>query len=168
MLFFGLWQFLCLIKFNFFINFTFLPSPLEVLGATIQFFSKNPMLHIWASAVRVLSGFAIAALVGISLGISIGWFQQLEDLIFLPLELLRPIPAVAWIPLAILMFPSSEAGMIYITFIGAFFPILVTNIKMHKNRSAFDTDPLLLKFRLIKREQIFAHKLRQSHAKQSS
>ena len=48
------------------------------------------MLHIWASAVRVLSGFAIAALVGISLGISIGWFQQLEDLIFLPLELLRP------------------------------------------------------------------------------
>ena len=139
-LFFGLWQFLCVIKFNFFINFTFLPSPLEVLGATIQFFSKNPMLHIWASAVRVLSGFAIAALVGISLGILIGWFQPLEDLIFLPLELLRPIPAVAWIPLAILMFPSSEAGMIYITFIGAFFPILISTIRGVEN-----TDLLLLR-----------------------
>ena len=139
-LFVGLWQFLCVIKFNFLINFTFLPSPLEVLGATIQFFSNNPMLHIWASAVRVLSGFMVAALVGISLGILIGWFQQIEDLIFPILELLRPIPAVAWIPLAILMFPNSESGMIYITFIGAFFPILISTIRGVEN-----TDLLLLR-----------------------
>lgn len=139
-LFVGLWQFVCVIKFNFLINFTFLPSPLEVLGATIQFFSNNPMLHIWSSAVRVLSGFMIAALVGISLGILIGWFQQIEDLIFPILELLRPIPAVAWIPLAILMFPNSESGMIYITFIGAFFPILISTI-----RGVESTDLLLLR-----------------------
>jgi|SRR5579883_356852 NitT/TauT family transport system permease protein len=139
-LFFGLWQLLCTIKFNLFINFAFLPSPLEVLGSTFQFFSNNPMLHIWASAVRVLSGFAIASVVGISLGILIGWFQQIEDLIFPPLEILRPIPAVAWIPLAILMFPSSESGMIYITFIGAFFPILISTIRGVEN-----TDLLLLR-----------------------
>ncbi|BAZ70739.1 MAG: ABC transporter permease [Pelatocladus maniniholoensis HA4357-MV3] len=139
-LFFGVWQFFCTIKFNFFINFTLIPSPLEVLGSTIEFFSNNPMLHIWASAARVLSGFAIAAVVGISLGIFIGWFQQIEDLIFPPLELLRPIPAVAWIPLAILMFPSSESGMIYITFIGAFFPILISTIRGVEN-----TDLLLLR-----------------------
>ena len=98
------------------------------------------MLHVWASIVRVISGFAIAALMGISLGILIGWFQPIEDLIFIPLELLRPIPAVAWIPLAILMFPSSEAGMIYITFIGAFFPILISTIRGVEN-----TDLLLLR-----------------------
>ncbi|MBD2433209.1 MULTISPECIES: ABC transporter permease [Fischerella] len=139
-LFFSIWQFLCTIKFNFFVNFALIPSPLEVLGATIEFFSSNPMLHIWSSTVRVLSGFAIAALVGISLGIFIGWFQQIEDLIFPPLELLRPIPAVAWIPLAILMFPSSESGMIYITFIGAFFPILISTMRGVEN-----TDLLLLR-----------------------
>jgi NitT/TauT family transport system permease protein len=45
-----------------------------------------------------------------------------------PLEILRPIPAVAWIPLAILMFTSPEDSMVYITFIGAFFPILLNTI----------------------------------------
>lgn len=138
--FFGAWQLLCILKFNFLVNFEFLPSPLEVLEATIQFFSSNPMQHIQASVVRVLAGFSVAAISGIVLGILIGWFQQIEDLVFLPLELLRPIPAVAWIPLAILMFPNSEAGMIYITFIGAFFPILISTI-----RGVECTDLLLLR-----------------------
>ena len=50
------------------------------------------------------------------------------DAVLTPLELLRPIPAVAWIPLAILMFATAEQSMIYITFIGAFFPILLSTI----------------------------------------
>jgi NitT/TauT family transport system permease protein len=45
-----------------------------------------------------------------------------------PLEILRPIPAVAWIPLAILMFPSAEISMIFITYTGALFPILLNTI----------------------------------------
>jgi NitT/TauT family transport system permease protein len=45
-----------------------------------------------------------------------------------PLEVLRPIPAVAWIPLAILMFPSSELSMVFITFTGALFPILLNTV----------------------------------------
>ncbi|KAM3090592.1 ABC transporter permease [Phormidesmis sp. 146-35] len=139
-LFFGIWQLLCALRFKFFINFEFLPSPVEVLESTLKFFSGDPMVHIQASVVRVLAGFTIAAALGISLGILIGWFQNVEDLIFLPLELLRPIPAVAWIPLAILMFPNSEAGMIYITFIGAFFPILISTI-----RGVESTDLLLLR-----------------------
>jgi NitT/TauT family transport system permease protein len=140
LLFFGIWQLLCLNRFNFFINFENVPSPVEVLEATVQFMTSNPMKHIQASAVRVLSGFTSAAVLGISLGILIGWFKQVEDLIFLPLEILRPIPAVAWIPLAILMFPNSESGMIYLTFIGAFFPILISTI-----RGVESTDLLLLR-----------------------
>lgn len=140
LLFFGIWQLLCLHRFNFFINFENVPSPWEVASATMQFVTGNPMKHIQASAVRVLSGFTLAAICGISLGILIGWFKIIEDLIFLPLELLRPIPAVAWIPLAILMFPNSEAGMIYLTFIGAFFPILISTIRGVEN-----TDLLLLR-----------------------
>ncbi len=128
-LFFGIWQILCLVKFNLWINFSFLPSPIEVFGVTVKFFSSNAMIHIQSSAGRVLAGYFFATILGVSLGILIGWFQKLEDLVFLPLELLRPIPAVAWIPLAILMFPDAESGMIYITFIGAFFPILISTIK---------------------------------------
>lgn len=139
-LFFGIWQLLCQIKFNFFISFENVPSPLEVVGATVDFVFNNPMKHIQASAVRVLAGFTTGAVLGVSLGIVIGWFKMIEDLIFLPLELLRPIPAVAWIPLAILMFPNSEAGMIYLTFIGAFFPILISTI-----RGVESTDLLLLR-----------------------
>ncbi|MGH2413053.1 MAG: ABC transporter permease [Microcystaceae cyanobacterium] len=140
LLFFGIWQLLCMAKFNFFINFELLPTPLEVLGATVSFFTGNATVHIKASLLRVLAGFTTAAVLGISLGILIGWFGIVEDLIFLPLELLRPIPAVAWIPLAILMFPSAEAGMIYITFLGAFFPILISTI-----RGVEGTDTLLLR-----------------------
>lgn len=139
-LFFGIWQLLCAIRFNFLINFEFLPSPLEVLGATVKFFSGNFQVHVWASIVRVIMGFSIAAILGIVLGIAIGWFQKIEDLVFLPLEILRPIPAVAWIPLAILMFPTAESGMIYITFLGAFFPILISTI-----RGVEGTDVILLR-----------------------
>lgn len=128
-LFFGVWQILCMVKFNFWINFSFLPSPIEVSEATVKFFSTNAMIHIQSSVIRVLAGYFFATILGVGLGILIGWFQKLEDLVFLPLELLRPIPAVAWIPLAILMFPDAESGMIYITFIGAFFPILISTIK---------------------------------------
>lgn len=135
-LFFGLWQALCLIKFNIFVNFTNLPSPLEVLEATIEFFSGDFMKHINASVVRVLSGFLIGSILGIGLGLFIGWFQKIEDLLMPPLELLRPIPAVAWIPLAILIFPTAEVGMIFITFIGAFFPILISTIRGVENHDA--------------------------------
>lgn len=139
-LFFGIWQLLCATRFNFFINFAFLPSPVEVWIATVEFFSGNAAVHITTSIQRVLLGFGIAAILGVSLGILIGWFHQIEDLVFIPLELLRPIPAVAWIPLAILMFPNAEAGMVYITFLGGFFPILISTI-----RGVEGTDVVLLR-----------------------
>lgn len=132
-LFFGIWQILCMIGFKFFINFQLIPSPWEVLNATVEFFFSDPWVHIRSSVVRVLVGFAVASVLGVILGIVIGWFQIAEDLLMPSLELLRPIPAVAWIPLAILMFPNAETGMIYITFIGAFFPILISTIRAVEN-----------------------------------
>ena len=58
----------------------------------------------------------------------IGRSRIAEDALLPPLEILRPVPAVAWIPLAILMFPSSELSMVFITFTGALFPILLNTI----------------------------------------
>jgi NitT/TauT family transport system permease protein len=56
-LFFGIWQILCMVKFNFWVNFSFLPSPLEVSEATVKFFSTNALIHIQSSVIRVLAGY---------------------------------------------------------------------------------------------------------------
>ncbi|RZA04324.1 MAG: ABC transporter permease [Moraxellaceae bacterium] len=84
--------------------------------------------HLSSSLARVFSGYLTASIVGVSLGLAVGRSKRAEKILMPPLELLRPIPAVAWIPLAILMFPSSEASMIFITFTGALFPILLNTI----------------------------------------
>lgn len=77
--------------------------------------------HIWASLRRVLISFAIATAVGVPLGLMLGWSQKFKDYVFPVFELLRPIPALAWVPLAILMFQGSETAVIFITFLPSFF-----------------------------------------------
>ena len=111
------------------ITFRNVPSPKDALEAAMALL-QSPKLasHLTASIYRVFSGFIAAALLGIGLGLVIGRSRWLEDVLLPPLEVLRPIPAVAWIPLAILMFPSSELSMIFITFIGALFPILLNTV----------------------------------------
>lgn len=111
------------------VTFSNVPTPLEVAAAAWEFLHSPKLLqHVGSSLLRVFAGFSIAAVAGIALGLLIGRSQLLEDSFLPPLEVLRPIPAVAWIPLAILMFPSSEMSMIFITFLGALFPILLNTI----------------------------------------
>lgn len=111
------------------VTFANVPSPADAIPAlwALLHSPKLPM-HLAASVTRVLAGFCAAAVAGVGLGLTIGRYRALEDVLLPPLELLRPIPAVAWIPLAILMFPSSELSMMFITFIGALFPILLNTI----------------------------------------
>src|SRR4051794_21801293 len=100
------------------VTFQNVPSPKDVVQAAWDLLHSPKLLaHLGASLSRVFSGFVAAAVVGIVLGMVIGRSRRLADILLPPLEVLRPIPAVAWIPLAILMFPSSEMSMIYITFI---------------------------------------------------
>lgn len=111
------------------VTFQNVPSPLEIVTEGLELLhSKKMLAHLTASMIRVFSGFLAAAGVGITLGLIIGRSRFAEDVLLPPLEMLRPIPAVAWIPLAILMFPSSELSMIFITFTGALFPILLNTI----------------------------------------
>lgn len=111
------------------ITFANVPPPAEVLAAAWALF-QSPKLwpHLGSSLMRVGAGFGLATLLGVALGLAIGRSRWARDLLLPPLEVLRPIPAVAWIPLAILMFPSSEGSMVYITFVGALFPILLNTI----------------------------------------
>jgi NitT/TauT family transport system permease protein len=111
------------------VTFQNVPSPQDVLRAACTLAESSKLIqHLKASLWRVFAGFIMATLAGIGLGLVIGRSRRLEDILLPPLEMLRPIPAVAWIPLAILMFPSSELSMIFITFIGALFPILLNTI----------------------------------------
>lgn len=110
-------------------RFEKLPGPSVVAE---QWFSRDPgygisiytpeyYSHIWRSILRVLQAFGLATILGVPLGLFMGWKKTFKDYTFPVLETLRPIPMLAWVPLAILMWPGREAAIIYLTFLAAFF-----------------------------------------------
>jgi NitT/TauT family transport system permease protein len=124
-----LWQAGSVQRWNVIVNFQNIPAPTEVAEALIHLVQSSKLLaHIWSSVARIFVGFGLAAILAVGLGLLVGRVRLVADIFMSPIEVLRPIPAVAWIPLAILMFPNSEESMIFITFIGAFFPILLSTI----------------------------------------
>ncbi|MDF0528607.1 ABC transporter permease [Tsukamurella sp. 8F] len=83
-------------------------------------------LDLLQSLIRIGIGFALAAALGIPAGVALGrssWAQRSIGTLF---ELARPVPAITLVPIMILMLPSAEAGMVAITAIAAFFPIVVS------------------------------------------
>lgn len=106
-----------------------LPPPSKVAQAFWALTVSGELpLHLGTSLLRVLEGFAIAAVVGLVLGIGIGLSRALDHATDLTIQLIKPIPPIAWIPLAILWFGIGEGGKVYIIFLGALFPILVNTI----------------------------------------
>lgn len=125
----GLWQLACMRDWQFFFRFDNIPAPTEVALAAGELISSPKFIsHLQNSLVRIFAGFSIAAVLAVSLGVLVGHVRLAALALLPPLEVLRPIPAVAWIPLAILLFASAEHSMIFITFIGAFFPIFLNTI----------------------------------------
>jgi len=125
----GLWQLASVHKWNFFLRFENIPAPSEVAAAFGELYGAPKFAaHVGNSVRRIFLGFSLAAALSVVLGLLIGRFRLAAQSLFPPLEILRPIPAVAWIPLAILLFASAEQSMVFITFIGAFFPILLSTI----------------------------------------
>jgi len=124
-----LWQLASTRGWHCVVQFHNVPPPSEVAQSARQL-AHSPKIfsHLESSVQRIAIGFTLAAALAILLGLIIGRSLLAGDLLLAPLEVLRPIPAVAWIPLAILMFPTPENSMIFITFIGAFFPILLNTI----------------------------------------
>ncbi len=84
--------------------------------------------HVLYSLYRVALGFAGAVLLGIPLGLLMGGSPRLRRIINPLIELLRPIPPLAWIPIAILWFGIGMKSAAFIIFLGAFFPILLNTI----------------------------------------
>jgi NitT/TauT family transport system permease protein len=80
------------------------------------------------SVYRIMTGFLLAQLVGIPLGILMAMNKRIFDTAFPITEILRPIPPVAWIPIAIIFWPTRESSVIFIVFLGAFWIVLINTI----------------------------------------
>jgi ABC-type nitrate/sulfonate/bicarbonate transport system permease component len=101
-------------------------NPDPVYGVSL--FTAEYYQHIWASVSRVLIAFALATVFGVAVGILMGWGRVFYALTFPILELLRPIPILAWIPLAILLLPGREVPIIGLTFLAAFFVTILNTL----------------------------------------
>ena len=110
------------------VNPVLMPSPLGICEAAADMLVSGELAaHLQVSIIRVLEGFAVAALLALLLGGAMGLFQRVFSLLNLTLQLLRPIPPIAWIPLAILWFGIEEGSKVFIIALGSFFPIF-TNV----------------------------------------
>ncbi|MGJ7538505.1 MULTISPECIES: ABC transporter permease [unclassified Variovorax] len=115
-----------------------LPAPSQVLVAwadwvfatdgNTQSYSGRWIFDTLASASRVFAGFALATLLGVGIGMAIGWSHTVEKLIEPLLQVLRPVPPVSWIPLAIIWFGIADKPAIFLVFLGSFFPVLLSTI----------------------------------------
>lgn len=124
-----LWHLCSANHLNFIISFENIPTPVVVWHQLVKLLGTEDFyIHILVSMRRILISFGMAAALGVLVGVLMGRSRIFSDVMMPYIEVLRPIPAVAWIPLSILMFPTEESSIIYITFLGAFFPIVLSTI----------------------------------------
>lgn len=115
-----------------------LPSPIKVVEQTWEliinpFFDKGAtnkglFWQIWASLQRVLQGFTLAAIVGITIGIVVGTNEFLYDALDPIFQILRTIPPLAWLPIALATFQQSNPSAIFVIFITSIWPIIINTI----------------------------------------
>jgi NitT/TauT family transport system permease protein len=102
------------------------PSPLSVEKGLAELLHKNVLwADIGDSLRRVAIGFGAAAIIGIPLGLTLGWYPSLNQIFNPTLQILRPISPIAWIPVAIIFFGIGDNAATFLVFLGAFFPIVV-------------------------------------------
>ena len=111
----------------------FLPKLETVLPVLLSPFSDilgtgSLVDNALVSIERVVLGFALAAAVAIPLGVGMGRFAVLNDFFDTTIELLRPVPPLAWVPLALAWFKIGIVSIVFVIFIGAVFPILLNTV----------------------------------------
>ncbi|HBE18595.1 MAG TPA: nitrate ABC transporter, permease protein [Cyanobacteria bacterium UBA11149] len=129
-IFLAIWQLLCISPD------ANLPSPVQVFQDTWDPLIINPFfdnggtdkglgLQILASLGRVAIGFALATIVGIALGITIGGNEFMYDAVDPIFQVLRTIPPLAWLPISLAAFRDSQPSAIFVIFITAIWPIII-------------------------------------------
>ncbi len=129
LLFLIVWHMVTKYRVVFFVRFTNVPSPVDVYASFARaIHDPKFLMHLLLSCRRILIGFSLAAVVGVPLGLVMGRFKLIHEIVFPVAEVLRPIPAIAWVPMAIMLWPTNEQSIVFITFLGSFFPILVNTL----------------------------------------
>jgi NitT/TauT family transport system permease protein len=114
-----------------------IPPPYEVWqelqdlafgGINDDAYSKTLHIHLLASISRVYGGFARALAVALPLGMLIGRVPLVRQLLDPTIQILRPVPVTAWLPLAMIIFGLGPRSAFFLVFLGAFYPILVNTI----------------------------------------
>lgn len=117
-------------------RFKLLPHPISVLKEWTSFhpvsgrsiFTSSYYLDMAYSIMRVLIAFSLATFLGVLLGLFMGWSRIFYDFTFPIVEILRPMPPLSWIPLAVLILPGVELAVVYVTFIAAFFATVLNTL----------------------------------------
>lgn len=117
-------------------RFEKLPGPVAVWNELVShdptfgtsIFTPQFYLHIMWSTIRIAVAFAIATVLGVPMGLFMGWKKSVRDYAFPVLELLRPIPVLAWVPMAILMWSGREAPIIFLAFLASFFATVLNTL----------------------------------------
>jgi NitT/TauT family transport system permease protein len=118
-------------------KFSLIPPPSEVAialydlafgGINDDAYSRTLHIHLLASVGRVYGGFAMALLVALPLGLLIGRVALIRGLLDPTLQVLRPIPVTAWLPLAMIMFGLGPRSAFFLVCLGAFYPVLINTI----------------------------------------
>ncbi|MFJ6690056.1 ABC transporter permease [Streptomyces sp. NPDC091294] len=123
----GLWQLLTSQDIDLWLRFSQFPTVTDVAHTfTDRLAGPDYWTDLTDSLTRILTGFLLAAVLGVATGVLVARSRLAEDLLGPVLEVVRPIPAIALVPVAILLFPSNEQGIVFITCTAAFFPVLVS------------------------------------------
>ncbi len=127
LLFIGLWTVLTVTGI---VPRQFLPTPMDVTSRFVQlltspFAGATLPAHLWASFQRYAYGVLLAAFIGVPLGLLMGWFRLLDDIVTPIFDGLRFIAPIAWVPFAALWFGTGVGGPVMIIFAGAFPPCLI-------------------------------------------
>ncbi|MEU6092796.1 ABC transporter permease [Streptomyces sp. NPDC047085] len=123
----GLWQLLTTLHVDVWVRFSQFPTVTDVARTFADRLSgPDYWTDLTDSLTRIVTGFLLAAVLGVATGVLVARSRLAEDLLGPVLEVVRPIPAIAMVPVAILLFPSNEQGIVFITFTAAFFPVLVS------------------------------------------
>jgi NitT/TauT family transport system permease protein len=118
-------------------KYSLIPPPSDVAlalwdlafgGINDDAYSKTLHIHLLASLSRVYGGFAIALCVALPLGLLIGRIVLIRRVLDPTLQVLRPIPVTAWLPLAMIMFGLGPRSAFFLVCLGAFYPILINTI----------------------------------------
>ena len=118
-------------------KYSLIPPPTDVApslydlafgGIYDDAYSRTLHIHLLASLSRVYGGFTIAALLAVPLGLMIGRISIVRRLLDPTLQVLRPIPVTAWLPLSMIIFGLGPRSAFFLVCLGSFYPILINTI----------------------------------------